>query len=154
MKLWRLTQKDHLTLDGRGALQHGGRYFSKGKPIVNFASEAGLAVLVALRYWQAEGEPNNIDYVLGWTISESPPERLPNDLTDTAKKSYVDEWASDLRSLLIAMQSAVLLAADVILMNTLHPEAATIAPLTARPFKFAECLHRPPMMEQFRSSPN
>lgn len=154
MKLWRLTQKDHLKLDGRGAFQHGGRYFSKGQPIVSFASEAGLAVLVALRYWQAEGEPENTDYVLGWTISETSPERVPNDLTDTAKKVYVDEWATDRRSLLIAVQSAVLPEADVILMNTLHPEAAMIAPLTARPFKFAECLHRPPMMEQFRSSPN
>lgn len=154
MKLWRLTQKDHLKLDGKGAARHGGRYFSRGQPIVSFASEAGLAVLVALRYWQAEGEPNDRGYVLGWTLAEATPERIPDNLVDAARKAYVDEWYTAGRSLLIAVQSAVLPEADVILMNSLHPDAANLAPLTTRPFSFEDCLHRPPMLEQFRSGPN
>ena len=49
MRLWRLTRADRTALDGAG-LKHGGRYSPPGTPVVNFASEAGLAVLVALRY--------------------------------------------------------------------------------------------------------
>jgi RES domain-containing protein len=152
MKLWRLTRKKHLALDGKGALQYGGRYSAPGLPIVSFASEAGLAVLVALRYWKAEDEPNDVDYVLGWTTSDASPVRVPDDLNETAKKAFVDEWANAGGSLLIAIRSAVLPEADVILMNTLHREAKAIAPLTVRSFNFEECLHRPPMLERFRSN--
>jgi RES domain-containing protein len=50
MRLWRLTRAGQAALDGAGAWKHGGRYSPPGAPVVNFASEAGLAVLVALRY--------------------------------------------------------------------------------------------------------
>jgi hypothetical protein len=43
----------------------------------------------------------------------------------------------------------VLPEADVILMNRDHPAAAGIAPLTVRPFRFSQCLHRPPMLEHY-----
>jgi RES domain-containing protein len=152
MKLWRLTRKEHLTLDGAGALQFGGRYSSSGQPIISFASEAGLAVLVALRYLQSDIRADDGDYVLGWTLADTVPERVPGDLDDAGKRAFVDEWAISGRSLLIAVQSAVLPEADVILMNALHQEAQAISPLTIRPFSFAECLHRPPMLDRYRAA--
>ena len=48
MRLWRLTSVGHTALDGAGTVRHGGRYSPPGAPVLNFASEAGLAVLVAL----------------------------------------------------------------------------------------------------------
>ncbi|WP_152663977.1 RES family NAD+ phosphorylase [Sphingomonas sp. SRS2] len=150
MKLWRLTQKEHLALDGKGAFSLGGRYFSPGQPIISFASEAGLAVLVALRYLQS-GDAD-MDYMLGWTLVNAVPERVPDSLDDQAKKVFVDEWAGSARSLLIAVQSAVLPEANVILMNARHHAAQAVAPLTTRPFRFSECLHRPPMLDQYRST--
>lgn len=152
MKLWRLTRKDHQALDGMGALHLGGRYSSPGRPIVSFASEAGLAVLVALRYWQAEFEPENAEYVLGWTEASSAPERVQSGLTDDDKRAFIDEWAASGRSLLAAIESAVLPEADVILMNASHQDARSILPLVTRPFSFRECLHRPPMLEQYRTN--
>ena len=119
---------------------------------MSFASEAGLAVLVALRYLQAGSEPD-ANFVLGWTDTAAVPERVPVDLADAAKKAYVDDWAASRRSLLIAVQSAVLPEANVILMNVLHPDADSVAPLTIRPFSFRDCLHRPPMLDQYRSRP-
>ena len=50
MRLWRLIRTGQTALDGAGTSKHGGRYSPPGAPVVNFASEAGLAVLVALRY--------------------------------------------------------------------------------------------------------
>ena len=148
MKLWRLTRRDRVAFDGKGAEIHGGRYASPGTPLVSFASEAGLAVLVALRYWVAA---DSADYVLGWTESHAPAERAPIGAEDAAIKAHVDAWAAARRSLLIAVRSAVLPEADIILMNAAHPDAASLAPLTTRPFSFAECLHRPPMLDRFRN---
>ena len=73
MRLWRLTRAGETALDGAGTSKHGGRYSPAGAPVVNFASEAGLAVLVALRYVPDPAA----DYVLGWTEIDSLPERVP-----------------------------------------------------------------------------
>ena len=45
--------------------------------MVNFASEAGLAVLVALRYLTGDPRDAPDDYVLGWTEIDMTPERVP-----------------------------------------------------------------------------
>jgi RES domain-containing protein len=144
VKLWRLTRPGHTALDGAGTLKHGGRYSPPGVPVVNFASEPGLAVLIALRY-RDDGTPD--DYVLGWTETGAVPERAPED----AVLEWVTGWLAERRSLLAAVRSQVLPEADVVLMNPLHPDAAHVRPLVTRPFSFAECLHTPPMLERYRT---
>ncbi len=157
MKLWRLTRIAHTALDGAGALRHGGRYSSPGRPVVPLASEAGAAVLVAMRYLPEifAGGLNALEdeFVLGWTEADAVPERIPGAGDDVAVRAFVDEWLETRRSLLAAIPSAVLPEADVVLLNPLHPEAANVAPLTIRAFSFAECLHKPPMLDRFRSGP-
>lgn len=145
MKLWRLTRAAHVALDGSGPLRHGGRYTSPGRPVVNFASEPGLAVLVALRYLPRDlvGVPD--DYLLSWTEADAAAERLPADETRAAG----DAWLASGRSLLAAVPSRVLPEADVVMMNPLHPDAARVPPLITRPFNFAECLHVPPMLGRY-----
>jgi len=143
MRVWRLTRAEHVALDGAGALQHGGRYSPPGFPVVSFASEPGLAVLVTLRY-QPDPEA---DYVLGWTQIDARPERAEGDV-----RAWVTTWLEEGRSLLAATPSAVLPEADVVLMNAAHPDAAAVPPLTTRPFSFAECLHVPPMLERFSAA--
>lgn len=58
-------------------------------------------------------------------------------------------WLEERRGLLAAVRSRVLPEADVVLLNPLHPDAATVPPLVTRPFSFAECLHIPPMQERY-----
>jgi hypothetical protein len=116
---------------------------------VSLASEAALAVLVALRYVQANPRTSDDEFVLGWTTISQEAECLPHELTDDGKLAFVDAWAAERRSLIVAVQSAVLPEANIILMNPLHPGAADVAPLCIRPFRFTECLHRPPMLEQY-----
>jgi RES domain-containing protein len=70
-RLWRLTRTGETALDGAGTLKHGGRYSPPGAPVVNFASEAGLAVLVAMRYLRGNLADAPEDYVLGWTEIDS-----------------------------------------------------------------------------------
>jgi RES domain-containing protein len=147
MKLWRLTRANRTALDGAGAAKRGGRYSPPGAPVVNFASEAGLAVLVTLRYLQADPAEAPDDYVLGWTEADAAPERVAH-TGDDAIRDWVTIWLAERRSLLAAVRSQVLPEADVVLMNPLHPDAASVPPLVTRPFSFAECLHMPPMLKR------
>ncbi|WOF43069.1 hypothetical protein KNJ79_18355 [Sphingopyxis indica] len=150
MKIWRLVREGHEDLDGSGTMKFGGRYSSPGRPIVNFASEAALAVLIALRYLPTSDDAMRVQYFLGWTEIDSEPVRIPDQGDDAVKKSLVDEWAESRRTLFAALSSAVLPEADIILMNPLHSEAMRVPPLTVRPFSFAQCLHRPPMLDHYR----
>lgn len=156
MKLWRLTRAPYVALDGRGAELHGARYAPPGVAVASLASEAGLAVLVALRYQprNALGDLAGIpdDFVLGWTEVDAVPERVP-DRDEETIRAFVGDWLASRRSLLAAIRSRVLPEADVIYMNPAHGDAAQVPPLTCRPFSFAECLHEPPMLANFRSAP-
>ena len=149
MRLWRLTRTGRTALDGAGTSKHGGRYSPPGEPVVNFASEAGLAVLVALRYLPGDPAEAPDDYVLGWTEIDAIPERVPDTDGDDAIRDWVTAWLEENRSLLAAVRSQVLPEADVVLMNPLHPDAARVPPLVTRPFSFAECLHAPPMLARY-----
>src|SRR4051812_31457718 len=100
MRLWRLTRTGHTALHGAGALQHGGRYSPAGVPVVNFASEAGLAVLVALRYLPDDPAEAPDDYVLGWTEIDAVPERAESVQGDDAVRAWVTAWLDERRSLL------------------------------------------------------
>src|SRR5437588_11972457 len=146
MRLWRLTRTGQTALDGAGTAKHGGRYSPPGSPVVNFASEAALAVLVALRYLQGNPAAAPDGYVLGWTEIDAIPERVPDADGDDAIRDWVTAWLQERRTLLASVRSHVLPEADVVLMNPLHPGASLVRPLVARPFSFAECLHTPPML--------
>jgi RES domain-containing protein len=149
MRLWRLTRTGRTALDGEGTLKHGGRYSPPGVPVVNFASEAGLAVLVALRYLPGDPVDAPADYVLGWTEIDATPERAPDAPGDDAIRDWVADWLEERRSLLAAVRSRVLPEADVVLLTTLHSDAARVPQLVTRPFSFAECLHTPPMLAPY-----
>ena len=148
MRLWRLTRAGHTALDGAGTVRLGGRYSPPGTPVVNLASEAGLAVLVALRYARGDPAETSKEYVLGWTEIDAVPERVP-DTDEEMIRAFVAGWLDERRSLLVAVRSRVLPEADVVLMNPLHPDAARVPPLVTRPFSFAECLHTPPMLARY-----
>lgn len=150
MKLWRLTRAPYAALDGSGPQRHGARYSSPGRPVVNFASEAGLAVLVALRYLPDDPARREIDYVLGWTEIDAEPLTIPVSDDEGAITAWVDDWLERRGSLLASIPSRVLPEGAIIMMNPQHPASVDVPPLTTRPFDFAECLHRPPMLDKFR----
>ena len=87
--------------------------------------------------------------MLGWTEIDLTPERAPDGADEAEVRAFVSEWLTQRRSLLCALQSRVLPEADVVLMNPLHPLAASVPPLITRPFNFADCLHRPPMLDSY-----
>jgi RES domain-containing protein len=148
MKLWRLTRAPFVALDGKGAELHGARYAPPGTAVASLASEAALAVLIALRYQPADPAQAPSDLVLGWTEVAATPERVP-DPDEATIRAWVGEWLASRRSLLAAVRSRVLPEGDVVLLNPAHPDAARVPPLTTRAFSFAECLHVPPMLASY-----
>ena len=149
MRLWRLTRTGQTALDGAGTSKHGGRYSPPGAPVVNFASEAGLAVLVALRYLPRDpaDAPERLRARLDRDRCDS--RDCPRREADAAIREWVADWLEERRSLLAAVRSQVLPEANVVFMNPLHPEAARVRPLVTRLFSFAECLHTPPMLGRY-----
>lgn len=145
MKLWRVTRSAHAALDGAGAILHGGRYSPPGLPVVHFASEAALAVLIALRYQSPDPAEALADLVLGSIDVDEEPQRVPDGMTEPDIRSWVTEWLTEGRSLVAAIASKVLPEGDVVLFNPRHHAASMVRPLAMRPFSFAECLHKPPM---------
>ena len=145
LKLWRVTRSERSALDGAGAIAHGGRYSPPGLPVVHFASEAALAVLIALRYQPADPADAAKDLVLGWTEVDALPERGPAGMADADIRAWVTDWLTDRRSLVAAVVSKVLPEGDVVLFNPRHRDAGLVRPLRVRAFSFAECLHTPPM---------
>ncbi len=144
MKLWRLVREPYAALDGAGPQKHGARWTSPGLPVVNFASDPGLAVLVVLRYLPRDLAGIDQDYLLGWTDIDASPERFPF-VDDPAEKRRIgDEWLNSCRSLLACVRSAVLPEADVVLMNPRHHAAMDVPSMTTRPFSFSDCLRLPP----------
>lgn len=152
MRLWRLTRAPFVALDGQGAQLHGARYAPPRQPVVSLASEAGLAVLVALRYHLPDLAAAPDDLVLGWTEADALPVRAPEG-DEPAIAAFVAEWLGNRQSLLCSIKSRVLPEADVIYLNPRHPDAARVKPLVTRAFSFADCLHRPPMFDRYRSTP-
>jgi RES domain-containing protein len=126
MKLWRLARAPFLALDGSGPAQHGARWTSPGLPVVNFASEPGLSVLVVLRYLPRDLLGINDDYLLGWTESDVVPERIDYTPDPVEKRKRGDDWLRSRRSLFAAVTSAVLPEADIIMMNPKHLDAAAL----------------------------
>ena len=143
MKLWRLTRAPFLALDGSGPAAHGARWTSPGLPVVNFASEASLAILIVLRYLPRDLVGIDTDYQLGWTETDATPERLAYHRDAAIKRQRGDDWLQSKRSLFASVMSAVVPEADIIMMNPRHPDAASLPPLVMRPFSSHDCLHLP-----------
>ncbi|MCJ2177917.1 RES family NAD+ phosphorylase [Novosphingobium album (ex Hu et al. 2023)] len=149
MKLWRLCRAGHVALDGGGSRQFGGRYTPAGSPVVNFASDAALAILIALRYQPRDLSGIVEDFVLGWTEIDAEPVRVPPGADEDEVRGFVREWLDEGQALLAAVPSRVLPEGEVVMMNVHHPDAGQVAPLVTRPFSFAQCLHTPPMADRY-----
>ncbi len=143
MKLWRLTRLPYVAFDGDGPRRHGARWTSPGRAVVNFASEPSLAVLVVLRYLPRDLAGIADDFVLGWTEVDAEPIDIPFTADAKEKRRRGDAWLESGEGLLARVPSAVIPEADIIMMNPAHADARHVAPLTHRPFSFAETLKPP-----------
>jgi RES domain-containing protein len=143
---WRLCRLRFASrpLDGEGARRAGGRWGSRGTPMVYCASSLSLAALECLVHFDLSEAP--ADYVaIPITIPDDVVERL--DVTGlpmrwrdtpplTALARIGDRWVREQRSAVLQVPSAIVPVEPNFLIHPGHPDAARIETGAPRPFQF------------------
>jgi RES domain-containing protein len=143
---WRLCRLRFASrpLDGEGARRAGGRWGSRGTPMVYCASSLSLGALECLVHFDLSEAP--ADYVaIPITIPDDVVERL--DVTGlpmrwrdtpplTALARIGDRWVREQRSAVLQVPSAIVPVEPNFLIHPGHPDAARIETGAPRPFQF------------------
>jgi len=124
MRLWRLTRRPFVSLDGRGAERYGGRWNLPGLPMVYTAAEASLAVLEVRVHLDLPFELLPDDYVLVEIESnDASMEEGPALTAADECRNFGDRWLQEQRSALLSVPSAIIPYSRNVLVNPRHPEA-------------------------------
>ena len=131
MILWRIS--NHPSLDGKGGLKWPGRWHTAGRPVVYCASFPAAALLEMLVRLQIPLFELPVPYRLlqifaPETVSHESVGDLPRNWVDDVQGTRVigDEWLSGGRSALLSVPSAVVPYTSNVMLNPLHPDAATV----------------------------
>lgn len=127
MILWRISE--WATLDGVGGLTVGGRWHSRGRPVVYTAESSALAMLEVLVHLEVDGMlPNfqllKIEAEAGLKVQDWPRETLLP--SEAASARWGDEWLKAGRTPLARVPSVIAPASCNILINPAHPDATRI----------------------------
>lgn len=146
MRAWRLvaTSWSHAAFDGEGARLSGGRWNSKGVPVVYLASSLALAALellvhidyeVALRDHVAIPVEFREELLLTADLGS-----LPEDWGSPEGRSHTqalgDAWVRSGASALLAVPSRIVPIELNYLLNPAHPDVEKLAVGSARPFRY------------------
>lgn len=142
MQVWRICRRPFADLSGEGARLYGGRWNSPGRPLVYTAETAALAVLEVRVHLDLDWDLLPDDYVLVTIdIPAGKPEEMAALPPDTVAAG--DAWLASRRSALLKVPSVIVPESCNILIDPTHPDAATIAIASTRPFTFDERLWQP-----------
>lgn len=127
MILWRISE--HATLDGAGGLVVGGRWHSKGRPIIYCAESSALAMLEALVHLEVATLPPpfqmlRIEAPDTLDVTHWPKERHVRDMRHTVK--WGDTWLAERKTALARVPSVVAPGGANWLINPLHRDAARV----------------------------
>ena len=141
MQVWRIASAGlhHRAddLSGRGAELTGGRWNSKGLPLIYCASSVSLACLETLVHLNAASLPLN-RYVVDITIPDSvwdkrtiaTPKKLPATWgaipAGMESVAWGDAWLKANTSAVLQVPSAIVMQDNVVLINPRHRDAARI----------------------------
>lgn len=131
MRVFRVTREHHADLSGEGGRRAGGRWHSKGRPILYTAADPGLAVLEVLVHLELDADEIPTDYALMAIDLPDPVPTLPSDavrdLCDEAQtRTFGDQWPVDCSSLAIEVPSVIVPFGRNVLINPQHPDIGRI----------------------------
>lgn len=157
MRVWRLgtTTRDYLAQDlsGRGAEITGGRWNSKGVPVVYCTSNVSLACLETLAHFNAEDLPLNRYIVeievpsIVWAkrkrvADKSLPATWDAIPAALASVSFGDAWCKAGAQAVLEVPSAIIGRDQVFVINPRHPDARLITATVAEKFIYDHRLIR------------
>jgi RES domain-containing protein len=131
--LWRIS--NHVALDGKGGLRWPGRWHSRGRPVVYCTQSPAAALLETLVHVEAGlGELParyqllKIDVPDGGPLERLEVGALPERWTEReeATQTIGDAWLAGRLSPLLLVPSAIVPETMNVLINPLHPSAATL----------------------------
>jgi RES domain-containing protein len=147
MRLWRICKERHVAdaLSGEGARRTGGRWNHKGDAVVYTSTSLSLASLELFVHLEPNLMPDDL-YSIAVMLPESssaeelPSAQLPSDWRDYPPPAELQEigsqWIHQRRSLALIVPSAVNPEEKNVLLNPLHPYAATLETIETKPFQF------------------
>lgn len=150
MILWRIS--NHVDLSGLGGLRAGGRWHTRGRPVVYLSESPATALLEILVHLEVDvlGDPPASYRLLRIEAPDEMPtadlaDALPADWTEQQALSRAagDAWLASAATALARVPSAVVPFVHNVLLNPLHPAAATIRIRDVHEIPFDRRLFRP-----------
>jgi RES domain-containing protein len=145
MRVWRISRRIYPPLDGEGARLFGGRWNSRGSPVVYTAGSLALAVLEVLVHTDRDLIPNDlhafeIEIPDAWTprivsLDELPAGWDAHDELELCQR-FGDAWIHTAAEAVLAVPSAIVPEELNYLINVRHPDAEEVRVVSSRPFTF------------------
>lgn len=146
MKVWRICRERHAgeAFSGEGARRFGGRWNSRGVPMVYCSSSLALAAIELFVHLEPNLQPGDLVSIAADLPSGEPARRLePADLppewwSDDFEplRKLGDGWLREKQSLAMMVPSAPLHTEWNVLVNPLHPAVKKIIIDAPQPFHF------------------
>ncbi len=144
MKVFRIVPSPRAEdLSGEGARLYGGRWNSKGVPMIYTATSASLAVLETLAHISLDVFPENLVMVT-LVVPETLIQSLDKDQLNENWASYPassevteigDAWVKEETTLGLLVPSAILPQENNLLINPKHPQAAKVKIVDINPYR-------------------
>ncbi len=146
MIVYRLTKgKYHLDLSGKGAELYGGRWNSKGIPMLYTSQSRALAFaeiamhipmgIVPKDYFLISIEIPDTAGILKLTESDMPADWRSNPHSNTTQQ-IGDQFVADNKFLVLQVPSAVVPGDYNFLVNPNHPKSSNVKVIASEPFEF------------------
>lgn len=144
MRVWRLARAAFPTLDGEGARLYGGRWNSRGNPVVYASVSRALAVLERLVGADPEDVPSDLtmfELELPDTLEIAAVSAAELDPAWRRPRSELcrrigDAWIARQAAPVLAVPSAIIPEESNYLVNPAHPESTRVQLRDRAPFEF------------------
>ncbi len=145
MRVWRICRQPYLAFSGEGARRFGGRWNSRGVPMVYTSTSLALAAIELFVHLEPGQAPEDLVRISVALPEEEPARTLesadlpPDWWTDAAiaaTRSLGDAWIRERSSLALLVPSAPIHDEWNVLLNPLHPRMAELRIDPPQPFVF------------------
>jgi RES domain-containing protein len=146
MRIWRICKSRYAddAFSGEGARRFGGRWNSRGVPMVYASSSLALAAIELFVHLEPNQQPDDLVSIAAELPKGEPAQRLgpdrlpPNWSSDDLQplRALGDKWIREKSSLAIEVPSAALREEWNVLVNPLHPAIAKLKVEPPQPFHF------------------
>jgi RES domain-containing protein len=150
MRIWRIS--NYADLRGSGGIRAGGRWHSRGSPIVYCADNPGTALLEVLVHLEIDDPDDvpdsyqllSVDLPDAVTRQELDRASLPDDwrVRSELTRSLGDAWLKSMDSAVLFVPSAIVPYTVNVLINLLHPDSARLRILAVDRYPFDEQLFK------------